>query len=166
MRRVVTGQLENGKSVIVSDEIVAWAGSANSTTVAMLWGADTPPRFPQDGKMPAFEVLFPGPGGYRFITSSIPPNTVSAPSPQERQIAPDIAKYMEEAVPGMHTTDTVDLGIILSGEAVQEFDDGAIVHLKAGDCFIQNGTRHRWSNPGSVPTIVLTVIIGGHARTR
>jgi mannose-6-phosphate isomerase-like protein (cupin superfamily) len=27
-----------------------------------------------------------------------------------------------------------------------ELDDGKIVHLKQGDCIVQNGTRHRWRN--------------------
>jgi hypothetical protein len=29
---------------------------------------------------------------------------------------------------------------------VLELDDGAEVVLKAGDCVIQNGTRHAWHN--------------------
>ena len=64
----------------------------------------------------------------------------------------------------MHTSDTVDLEICLSGEASLEFDDGAVVHLKAGDYLVQNGTRHRWFNRGDVPAIVAGVIIGGPAR--
>jgi len=47
------------------------------------------------------------------------------------------ADWIEEDDPGMHTTDTVDFEIVLSGEASLELDDGATVHLKAGDCFVQ-----------------------------
>ena len=47
---------------------------------------------------------------------------------------------------GMHTTDTVDYDVILSGELWMELDDGVEVHLKPGDCVIQNGTRHAWQN--------------------
>lgn len=32
-----------------------------------------------------------------------------------------------------------------------EFDDDATVSLSPGDTYVQNGTRHRWSNPGTVP---------------
>ncbi len=49
----------------------------------------------------------------------------------------------------MHTTDTVDYGIVVSGEIWPELDDGAEVHLKQGDCVVRNGTRHAWRNRSS-----------------
>jgi len=76
----------------------------------------------------------------------------------------DLYGLLEADDPGMHTSDTVDLEIVLAGEASLEFDDGAVVHLKAGDYLVQNGTRHRWFNRGDVPTTVAGVIIGGHSR--
>ena len=50
---------------------------------------------------------------------------------------------LEPDAPGMHMTDTVDFVVVLSGEAVLELDDGAEVTVRAGDCIVQNGTRHR-----------------------
>ena len=164
IRRVVTGQDKNGKSIIVSDEQVEPI-HVSTTSLTRLWGAEEPPKFPQSGKAPAYEKMFPGPGGYRFLIMTLPPNSVSAPSAEEmKRIAPDVHAHMEKGDLGMHTTDTVDLEVVLSGEATQEFDDGVKVHLKAGDTFIQNGTRHRWSNRGSVPAVIAVVIIGGHPR--
>ena len=49
--------------------------------------------------------------------------------------------------PGMHTTDTVDFDVNVSGEVYLELDDGDEVLLKAGDCVIQNGTS--WHNRSS-----------------
>jgi mannose-6-phosphate isomerase-like protein (cupin superfamily) len=60
----------------------------------------------------------------------------------------------------MHMTDTVDYGIVLSGEIWLELDDGAKVHLKPGDCVVQNGTHHAWRNRGSVPCLMAFVMIG------
>ena len=73
---------------------------------------------------------------------------------------PGMAAHMEPDNPGMHTTHTVDFEVVLSGEVCLELDDGAEVVLKAGDTVVQNGTRHRWTNRGSVPAVLAVGIIG------
>ena len=73
---------------------------------------------------------------------------------------PGVAEYMEKDSPGMHTTDTIDLEYILSGEVWLELDDGKEVHLQAGDTVIQNGTRHAWYNRGSEPCSIIVCLIG------
>jgi quercetin dioxygenase-like cupin family protein len=60
----------------------------------------------------------------------------------------------------MHTTDTVDFDVVMSGEIWLELDDGAEVHLKAGDCVVMNGARHPWHNRASQPCMVMTVLVG------
>jgi mannose-6-phosphate isomerase-like protein (cupin superfamily) len=60
----------------------------------------------------------------------------------------------------MHATQTVDYMCVLSGELWLELDGGAEVHLKPGDCLIQNGTRHAWHNRGNEPCLYVTVRIG------
>ena len=42
--------------------------------------------------------------------------------------------------------------------------DGAEVKLSAGDCVIQNGTRHAWHNRGAVPATVATALVGAPRR--
>jgi len=39
------------------------------------------------------------------------------------------------------------------------------VVLETGDAYIQNGTRHRWSNPGDVPAVLAIALIGAHHAT-
>jgi len=40
---------------------------------------------------------------------------------------------------------------------------GATQVLNPGDTYIQNGTRHRWSNTGDVPAVLAIAIVGaGH----
>jgi len=63
-------------------------------------------------------------------------------------------------LPGMHTTDTVDFDVVLSGEIYLELDDGSEVLLKAGDCVIQNGTRHAWQNRSAKDCISAVALIG------
>jgi mannose-6-phosphate isomerase-like protein (cupin superfamily) len=60
----------------------------------------------------------------------------------------------------MHTTDTVDYLVILSGAVQLELDDGRTVLLKPGDCIVQNGTRHAWRNVSRKPCVMAVIMIG------
>lgn len=65
--------------------------------------------------------------------------------------APGALAHLEPDNPLMHTTDTVNIGIVQSGEIWMELDDGHEVHLSAGDYVTQNGTRHAWHNRSNQP---------------
>ena len=54
---------------------------------------------------------------------------------------PGLAERFEPESPGMHTTDSVDYGILMEGEISLELDDGKTVALKPGDVVVQNGTN-------------------------
>ncbi len=43
---------------------------------------------------------------------------------------------------------------------ILELDDGAEVALNPGDTVVQNGTRHRWRNPGHVPARLALFVCG------
>ena len=65
----------------------------------------------------------------------------------------------------MHTSATVDYGVVVSGQATLELDDGEKVVLNPGDAYVQNGTRHRWSNSGDVPAVIaVSLIAANHAK--
>jgi mannose-6-phosphate isomerase-like protein (cupin superfamily) len=170
-RRVVTGHDANGKAVFVSDELV------EPVTLALLpgsefhqiWGSDRTVSFPDDGSRPSASEYFPPLGGFRFGFFTIPPDNgrgapadldMAAALAEFEQKLPGMARHLEIDEPGMHTTASVDYGIVLSGEATLELDDGATVVLRPGDTYIQNGTRHRWSNSGSVPAVLAVTLVG------
>jgi mannose-6-phosphate isomerase-like protein (cupin superfamily) len=73
---------------------------------------------------------------------------------------PGLLRYMDVTDPGMHTTDTIDFEVVLEGTVVLELDGGAEVTLRPGDTVVQNGTRHRWRNPGDT-TARLAVFMCG-----
>jgi mannose-6-phosphate isomerase-like protein (cupin superfamily) len=170
MRRVVTGQTADGKSMFVSDDDVA------PTTISLspgsefhrLWGADSVPTLPTDGSPPPHTAYFPPAGGYRFGFFTVPPAGQELPPDLDIGAAlaemetklPGMAAHMEPNDPGMHTTDTVDFEVVISGQVVCELDDGAEVTLYPGDTFVQNGTRHRWRNPGSETAVLFVALIG------
>jgi mannose-6-phosphate isomerase-like protein (cupin superfamily) len=176
VRRVVTGHDRDGKAVFASDEQVAPVTLAllPGSEFHQIWGADGPPSFPDDGCRPEAPRYFPEVGGFRFGFFTIPPDG-GAGVPEGLDIAaalaelgeklPGLAEHLEPDAPGMHTTATVDYGVVLSGEATLELDDGATTVLRPGDCYIQNGTRHRWSNRGDVPAVLAVALVGAeHAK--
>ncbi len=59
----------------------------------------------------------------------------------------------------MHTTDSVDLGVVPAGEVLLGLDDGSGTLLRAGDTIIQNGMRHRRHNGGPVPVVLAAVLV-------
>ena len=74
---------------------------------------------------------------------------------------PGMGDVMERGAPGMHTSDTIDYCVVVRGEMTLELDDGQKIHLRQGDCVVQNGTRHRWRNPLFEPCLMAFVSIGG-----
>ena len=75
---------------------------------------------------------------------------------------PGLLRYNDPSDPGMHTSDTIDFEVVLEGTVVLELDDGAEVTLHAGDTVVQNGTRHRWKNPGETPARLALFICGAN----
>jgi hypothetical protein len=171
VRRVVTGRDNAGKSVFVNDEQVEPISLAlmPGLEFVRLWGGDETPSLPTDGAQPAAPAFFPPAGGYRFSFVTIPPEG-SATLPEDLDVQQAIAEvneklpgmmdHIEADNPGMHTTDTVDLDLVISGEVFLELDDGAEAHLGTGDCVIQNGTRHAWHNRSSGPCTMLSILVG------
>jgi mannose-6-phosphate isomerase-like protein (cupin superfamily) len=171
IRCVVTGQRADGKSVFVSDgvrESLRLAVMPPGWEFLRLWGADEPPRLPNDGTAPPQPEVHPPPGGYRFVFSTLPAASAQPPVPEDADEAlaeweaalPKMKDLIEPDHPGFHTTDTVDLNIVMSGEVWLELDDGEEVHLHTGDVVIQNGTRHAWHNRTEEPCRLFSAIIG------
>jgi quercetin dioxygenase-like cupin family protein len=61
----------------------------------------------------------------------------------------------------MHRTETVDYGIVLTGEVVLVLDDGSETLLHAGDVVVQRGTDHAWVNPGDSSARMAFVLVDG-----
>lgn len=174
-RRVLTGRDAANKSVFVAvgasprvitfdtlPGIIFWEMYATDETPA-LTGREPDP-------VPALRNLIPGSRGSRFRLVQFPPRPPEARQPTAAQIAA-MKKEVAEKIPGfgehfewdnfpMHTTDTLDYGVVIRGEIVLELDDGKTTHMKQGDCVVQNGTRHRWSNPLAEPCLMCFIMIG------
>lgn len=170
VRYVVTGQTAAGKSVFVQDERMepVTLGALPGYEFHPVWGSDTMVQLPTDGMKLGAERYFPPAEGFRFAFFTMPPGgrrDVERMDPmaalaEMQQKLPGLAEVMEPAHPGMHTTDTVDFDVVVSGEVVLELDNGAEVTLKAGDCVVQNGTRHRWINRSKENCVIAVALVG------
>ena len=179
MRRIVTGH-SNGKAVFLSKggppRMVKFDRIAG-LEFSELWATDVSPALPAPEADPSESVrsFAPPPGGTRFRVVQFPPDALIAESmlipggaeafaAEAQDKLPGLVEAMEPEHPGMHTTDTLDYGIVLSGEITLELDDGETVHLEPGDCVVQQGTRHAWRNHTSQPCTMAFVLVGATRR--
>lgn len=176
-RRVVTGHTPEGKSVFVGDGAAPRAVTISGMkdfSITAVWATDhgmTAVPGSAD-PTPSMTTFVPGWGGTRFLITVLPPATQgleqgtdpTAVAEEMLKKLPGLAEAMEPDHPGMHTTDTVDYDIIISGELWLELDDGKEVRLKPGDIVVQNGTRHAWRNKGTKPCVMYSVLVGAPRR--
>ncbi|MHC8380483.1 cupin domain-containing protein [Pseudomonas sp. LB3P14] len=179
IRRVVTGQNQVGRSVIVSDGpamALPWDGWPGQG-VTYIWGNTETPADNTDMRPPEergeIAILPPG-SGAAFIIMHIPPiSELEAMTPEQRErVTIPVARTFPNAMEldtskgyGMHGTDTQDWLILLSGELTLMVDEGEVT-LKPFDTVIQGGTNHGWVNRGKVPAVLLSAVIGAEALSR
>src|SRR3979490_2236048 len=170
VRRVVTGHDAHGKAIIVDDQVV------EPTTVALtptayheLWRADSPPTLPDAGTNGPKTTFLPPVGGYRFFLFTFPPSDASADLKgidieaglrELQEKLPGVLETNEFDQPGMHTTDTVDMEIVLAGEIALDLHHRVETTLRGRDDDIQNGTRDRWHNRGGDPAVLAVAMVG------
>ena len=180
MRRVVTGHDASGKSVFVSEgeppHGVALRGVPRFR-IDEVWSVVGVPTLPPASGEPTTQQhpFFPAPGGTGFVMVTFPPESdvtraaesgTDIPAAQQEfyDSFPGLAGTMEPDAPGMHTSQTVDYGVVIRGEVWLELDDGAKRLLKPGDCVIQNGTRHAWHNTSDRECVMGFVVVGANKR--
>ena len=172
MRRVVTGHDAQGKSVFLMDgpsphvlELPGMPGLA----LINLWVTDDAPADNAGGADAAARpvVLEPPPRGTIFRVVDFPPDKdVMGGLDRGRAFSamgahgamdPDASRH-----PGMHRTNTVDYALVLDGQ-IWALMDGGEVLLEAGDCLVQRGTNHAWSNRTDRPCRMAFILVGAWA---
>lgn len=178
MKRVVTGHDATGKSVFVSIGEPVHVLDVTALGWKEIWSTfpeDTLPRSVEAGEPsrdPRWTSVFPRPGQSACRIMEFRPDEAS-PGPDgqfwsaeelalvQREL-PGTLETLEPDHPGMHTTDSVDYGFVLSGRIQLELDDGKTVVLETGDVIVQNGTRHAWR--ALERTVMAFVLIGVERR--
>lgn len=129
IRRVVTGHNKNGKAVFAADDnyetIIIPSGDA---AMATIWTTATVPanlNDETDGRTRDAGTTLKG-GSVIRVVDMLP----GAASP-------------------MHRTNSIDYGIIISGNIELELDNTVFKTMGPGDIIVQRGTIHKWRNPSS-----------------
>jgi mannose-6-phosphate isomerase-like protein (cupin superfamily) len=174
--RALTGRDGAGKSVFKSFDVTPQVVRFDSRPGLMFYEVYATEGVPQvTGQEPdpmlTKKGSFPAPGSTLFRLVQFPPKPPEGSKPDPAGYAkyldeldqkiPGMADHFERDTPGMHTSDSVDYGVVIRGEIILELDDGKTVRLRQGDCVVQNGTRHRWRNALSEPALMAFVLIGG-----
>lgn len=136
VRRIVTGHNKEGKSIIKWDSEVEAKPGRPGFSQSPLWATK---------KLPA-EMTEEDPNTWELGTSLANGSVFR------------FCRYEPGTAERWHRTDSVDYGIVISGEMWMQLDEGE-VHLKAGDVVIQRGTIHNWANRGTKPCIMAFVLI-------
>jgi hypothetical protein len=168
IRRVVMGEPEPGKSVFTHVEEVKPVALGPHTGRYYVWGWDELPQYPHSQTAPYVpRSHFPPPGGVRvFVEASF---GAESPVSEEQKKGLAEAQRLSAAEPngmnrgtqpGMHQTNGLDIGVVISGEVIVEAEDGSSVTLSPGDIYIQPGAMHAWrtadpTNPAQVAFVVL-----------
>jgi len=176
-KRALTGRDEAGKSVFKSFDVTSKVAEIDSNpglTFYELYMTEGVPALTGLEPDPMLKGTkdFPGPGGTLFRLISYPPKRPEGYKPppgvtfesalkELSDKVPGMGDHFDRSAPGMHTTDTIDYGVVVRGEMTLELDDGKMIHLRQGDCIAQNGTRHRWRNPLPEPCLMAYVSVGG-----
>ena len=164
VRRIVTGHDAQGRSVFLEDSTTPMKGVLHEVWVTR----STPAQFggqPDLGSLPV--DLEPPKSGtiVRFV--QLPPTS----GMNREDLEALYAKAFEDIHashtrvdtsrhPAMHKTQSVDYGILLSGEVTLLLDVGER-KLKPFDIVIQRGTNHGWVNHGTEPALIAFILIDG-----
>jgi len=129
VRRVVTGHDSNGRAILRSDDrFETQLIPSGDAAFALLWTTEIVPADNNDETD----------GRLRDAGLTLDRGSVLR-----------IVDMMPGGSSPMHRTNSIDYGIVLSGEVELELDDGAATLLGPGDVVIQRGTIHLWRNRSS-----------------
>lgn len=169
LRRVITGDNEQGKSVIIVDGgPSSHTGAPNLGGLFEIW--EDAASGPLDSRLhddlgPQRPILGPRKGNVQvrwFVIHPTPPGIPKAELDRiarERFAAFDGAHHIidQSRHPAMHETHSIDVICLLQGDASLILEQGE-TRLKPGQVVIQRGTNHAWVAHGG-PAIFLAVLI-------
>lgn len=167
VRRVVTGHDADNKSIIVADgppaRIFDNLGQVGLVFQEIWNTTQTPAPIDRD-RSEADEdglVLAPPTNGVRIRVLDIPPDT---PDENLDEVFENISASHEQVSsdrhPSFHRTETVDFGIVLSGEIVLLMDEQETT-VGPGEIVVQRGTNHGWANRTDTPCRIAFILIDG-----
>ena len=162
-RRIVTGIDSEGRSFFQEDGETPGYLDLGAFVDEEIW-IDDPGAAETEYVDPASAEKFdlvPPQGGSRARIFTFMPDKGESYDPEVISKAAqrfNTGEAMDPENPGMHTTATIDYGIVLSGNITLELDEGSR-KLGPGDIVVQRATAHAWRNYSDQPCTMLFVLI-------
>ena len=162
-RRIVTGIDSEGRSFFQEDGETPGYLDLGAFIDEEIW-IDDPGAAETEYVDPASAEKFdlvPPQGGSRARIFTFMPDKGQSYDPEVISKAAqrfNTGEAMDPENPGMHTTATIDYGIVLSGNITLELDEGSR-KLGPGDIVVQRATAHAWRNYSDQPCTMLFVLI-------
>lgn len=169
MRRVITGDGANGRSLIVIDGPPSGElGAPGLGGLYEIWHESVGDALDAKDARERGEqapILSPGKGAVKVRWFVIEPTPEGAPpemikaAARERFTQFGAGDHLrdQDRHPAMHQTDSLDIICLISGDASLVLDDSE-TRLKPGQIVIQRGVSHAWTAHGG-PALFLAVLI-------
>jgi len=166
-RRIVTGHDERGRSVVLWDGESPFSFSlekAGGLQLTELWETRSSPADNHGTNEAADHErrIEPINGGTVFRIIEYPPDheRLKTLAPEEffSGMGAQAADSASRRHPGMHKTRTIDYCVVLRGQIWAVLDESEVL-LRAGDCLVQRGTNHAWSNRSNEPCVIAFVLV-------
>ncbi|MBL8530386.1 MAG: cupin domain-containing protein [Hyphomonadaceae bacterium] len=173
MRRVVTGEDSDGRSLVIVDGAPAGAiGDPALGGLFEIWHEAVSGAFNKHDTADRGEarpILSPSEGKVKvrwFVIAPLPdgaPPEMVKPLVRQRfaEFGAEHELTNQDRHPAMHKTETLDIICLIQGEASLILDNEER-RLKPGNIVIQRGTSHGWTAHGG-PALFLAVLIDRHA---
>lgn len=174
IRRVVTGHDAEGQAIIVTDgalpQVVELA-HIPGTIFHEVWSTTGSPAPVDNGPDPTLGAMSlpPPKNGTRIRFVDIPPDTDEFVLHGAARMTAAFAEIGDASAstvkpnsphPLMHRTQSIDYGIVISGEMTLVLDRGE-ASLRQGDVVIQRGTNHAWANRSDQTCRMLFILVDG-----
>lgn len=139
VRRIVTGHDDAGQAVFRSiDELETSEIPSGDAAFATVWSTNKVPVDLNDETD----------GGSRNVGLTLDGGSVIR-----------VVDMLPGGESPMHRTNSIDYGIVLSGEVQLELDGGALETCGPGDIIVQRGTIHLWRNPSETQSCRIVFIL-------
>tara|TARA_B100001059_G_scaffold230262_1_gene264229 strand:- start:277 stop:813 length:537 start_codon:yes stop_codon:yes gene_type:complete len=156
VRRVLLGEREDGSSFAAKEEQVEASPFPGIGELFTLWGADEAFQLPDAGTEPVIHGTFPPVGGFRVFMTRF------APRPDVGTSSGDMPHDDMPSASDVHSSDTVDVNMVLSGTLDCVLSDGSRISLQAGDSIVLNGAAHAWENNSAEEALMLFFLVGAN----
>jgi mannose-6-phosphate isomerase-like protein (cupin superfamily) len=164
LRRVVTGERDDGRSVVVLDG--GPSAAADAYGLFELWHEPVSGGAGEGGNLgPRAVTLAPGPGRVKVRWFRVDPLPADLGREQLDAALRDVWRDLDaeryaadqQRHTAMHATPTLDVICVIAGEVRLVLDDGETT-LRPGHVVIQRGTAHAWEAVDG-PALLLAVMI-------